>query len=289
MEPKKENAIGGRLDYGEAAGAGFDSTKSKDYSLPQLWVLQKGHPQCKANNRAYVPDAVPGMLYLPAQKKLIDPELGLIYVFVRKTECYVEQVPFEQRGDEPGFVAVHQVTSQAVTDARERAKLDPKQSKKRYPDLYTPEGNELIQTDNLFGYSLEDENSIEPSHQVVIPIQSTKFEASKQMFDALAALRLRIGNMPTFALRFRIGTKVRKATKGDDSWNLDFKPLSRAAHASYDTGLIQPKLNGEMHPLLAFGMGMNEAIKKDEIGVDYSQGAGAGGDEKASTADTAGF
>src|ERR1043165_469587 len=91
-------ALAGGFDYGEHAGAGFETVKSSDLSIPFLQVLQSNSPQVEDQKPE---GSQPGLIF-----NSVTGELSTKVVFqpVYTQDMYVEWVPRNKGG---GFVEAH--------------------------------------------------------------------------------------------------------------------------------------------------------------------------------------
>lgn len=257
-------------DYGDLAGKGFEGVTHEDFAMPFLNLLQGLSPEVGAEGEdAKVEGATPGMIINSVTKELYDGKEGVIFVPVTTQHIYVEWKPRDQGG---GIVGRHELDSEIVAAA--------KQASEKFGSYKTDEGNDLIETFYMMGYTLESADAEEPKEVVVIPFTSTKIKVYKRIMQMVNTFK---GRPPLFANRLHFTSVAEKNNKGS-FFNYDIKPL----HGGIAQSLIPPRLeDGSPHPLLVFGQNLGEQIRQgnrrmaDESVTGAGAGAGDGGGEGA--------
>jgi hypothetical protein len=246
-------------DYGDMAGGGFEGTTHEDYAMPFLNLLQALSPEVGAEGEdAQVEGAKPGMLINSVTKELYDGKEGVVFVPVTTTHNYVEWRPRESGG---GIVGRHEIGSELVEAC--------KKSAEKFGSYKTDEGNDLIETFCMIGYTLESEDATEPKDIVVVPFTSTKIKVYKRIMQMLRTYK---GRPPLFANRLRITSVAEKNNHGA-FFNFDIKPVQGGVGPS----LIPPVLGEEQHPLLVFGQQLGEQVRTGarRMADESTTGAGA--------------
>lgn len=219
-------ATGGAVaayDYGQDAGAGFESTSGKDLSVPFLAILQSNSPQVENKDPA---GAEAGMIFNTVTRELISGEQGVVFLPVHKELAYVEWVPRKKGG---GFVALHDPNSDQV-------KAILKANGGKLGKLAIGE-NELVETIYVYGLILDAEGK-ETKGFGVISFTSTKIKPQKDWFTAMYLLK---GKPPLFANRAVIRTIKQKNEHGT-FYNFRIDPLKTTWLAS----LISPEEEGAL-------------------------------------------
>lgn len=226
LEIKKETLpVVEALNYGEyaEAGTGFEDVSSKDLAVPFLKVLQPGSPEVDDTSKG----ARPGQIFNTVTGELISGETGVVFIPCHNLHCYVEWVSREKGG---GYVG------QRDRDSLEIKKLI--NAKKDIKDkLFSPQGNELIETGYLYGLLLN-EAGTESTGFAVISFTSTKLNAYRKLITATYALK---GRPPLFANRAVFKTVKQKNEKGT-FFNFEVEPLKKTWHES----LIHPVNEAEL-------------------------------------------
>lgn len=158
--PDKNTAITFH-DYGEDAGAGFENVTGADQAVPFLNLLQANSKVVKAK-RGYAGD-----LHNTVTDEVFSGKEGILIVPATTMREFVEWKPRETGG---GFVASHKPESDVV----KRALADSK----AFGEYFTPDGNELQETFNIFG-AIVGPADHDVRGAIVIPFASTKIKAYK--------------------------------------------------------------------------------------------------------------
>lgn len=231
-------------DYGEMAGGGFEGTTHEDFAMPYLNLLQALSPEVGADGPDKALDgAKAGMLINSVTKELYDGRTGIVFVPVVTQHVYVEWKPRDAGG---GIVARHEIGSELVSAC--------KQAAESFGQYKTDEGNDLIETFYMIGYTLESEDATEPKDIVVLPFTSTKIKVYKRIMQMLHTYK---GRPPLFANRLRVTSVAEKNNKGS-FFNLDIKPINGGVGPS----LIPPQLGDQPHPLLVFGQHLGSQVRQ---------------------------
>lgn len=228
-------------DYGSMSGAGFENQTSADVAIPFLALLQDLSPECKKGERQ-LDDAEPGMLMNSVTKEIWSGEEGVVVVPCDTDHKYVEWVPRTSGG---GFVGSHEFDSEIVAQAKANSVQRGK--------LKTAAGNDLVETFYLYCLLLSDAEALEPETPIVVSFTSTKIAAYKRIMTRLRTFK---GKPPLFAHRLRI-TSVPDSKKGQEFHNFVVNPV----YGDIQKSLIPPTLYGAVHPLLAVGEALKNAVR----------------------------
>jgi hypothetical protein len=197
-------------DYGADAGVGFENQTNEDVQIPFLGVLQDLSPLVKDRSTG----ALPGELFNTVTGERFSAKDGVIFQPVDTKHVYVEWKPRNQGG---GFVAIHELDSKVVTDARNNQK---------FGEYKTPAGNELNETFYVTGLLHRSADVAEQANNapepMVIAFASTKIKAYKGIMTRIRTFMN--GKAPLFAHRLRITTKPEKNNEGEFH-NIAIAPL----------------------------------------------------------------
>jgi len=204
------------FDYGTDAGSGFENQTSADYSIPFIGVLQAMSPQVKPEDEGGLPNARPGMLINTVTEELYEGKKGMEFIPALTEHVFVEWVPRDLGG---GFVAVHQIDSQVVSDAKKAAK--------DFGKYRTPAGNDLIETFYVYGIVTQDD---EPGEMAVIAFTSTKIKVYKKFNTKIGMFQIKTPSgqkvrPPLFAHRVKLTVTKEKNNKGE-FYNFDLNPAN---------------------------------------------------------------
>lgn len=248
-------------DYGELTGAGFENTSQDDFSIPYLSLLQAMSPECGAEGEEkQIEGAKPGMLMNSVTKHLY-PKAGIVFVPVATDHVFVEWRPRDAGG---GIVARHSPNSELVTAVK---------AAQEFGQYKTDDGNDLIETFYMIGFTLEEADATEPGEPIVIAFSSTKIKVYK---TAMSAINMFKGKPPLFANRLLVQSIADQNNKGN-FFNLKLSPVN----GSVGESLIPATLDGEIHPLLLYGKQLNEAwrLGKKRMADESVSGSAPSGGE----------
>lgn len=216
----KNTAIANTHDYGEFSGSGQEDMDSTHVAVPFMNLLQAMSPQVLENN----PEGARAGLILNSVTQELLKEFLINPSAIE--HCYVEWIPKDKGG---GFVAVHDLKSDVVVSAKERATDRNK--------LRTPDGNELVETFYMYGaISDMDETLLGPG---IIAFTSTKIKVYKgwsTLFNLFPHKKAGYDRPPPlFAHTIHIGSAMQKNAKGQFA-NFTARPFKDTLAAS----LIEP-------------------------------------------------
>ena len=262
VQQAANTALAAAQDYGDYAGAGFDNQTTDDMSIPFLGLLQDLSPEVK-KGADKIAGAEVGMMINTVTKELFDGEKdGVIFQPCDTNHVFVEWKPRNQGG---GFVAVHQIDSPIVADAKAKAE--------KFGKYKTPAGNDLIETFYIAGIlhrsaNLEEQlgNTPEP---MLIAFTSTKIKAYKAIMTRLRTFK---GKPPMFAHRILIKTKTETNAEGTFA-NFVVTP---AVENNVEKSLIPSRMGEETNPLLVQGAELLKAYRSGLVQVKHEQGGDAG-------------
>lgn len=233
-------------NYGQEAGAGFETTSTKDLSIPFLSVLQPMSPQIEE-----IEGAKSGQLFNTVTKELADGEkTGIVFIPCHSDTAYVEWIP---RADGGGYVGSHAPDSDVVKEAIAHNKGN------RFGDLKTAAGNELQETHYVYGLILDAEGK-QTEGFAVISFTSTKIKPKRDWFTAMYTLK---GQPPLFANRAKIKTVKQKNEHGT-FYNFKIEPFS----TSWKESLINPT---DERYLLDEARDFREMVVNGIAKADFSQ------------------
>jgi hypothetical protein len=194
--------------YEEYAGKGFEGQSRDDLAIPFIAVLQALSPAIEK-----LPGAKAGMLMNTVTEELYAPDLGVLFVPALTKHCFVEWVPRKAGG---GFVAVHELGSEAVTKARAAST--------EFGSFKVGE-NDLVETYYIYGVLCDE---AVPVSMAVIAFTSTKIKVYKK-FNTKVYTHLvptpdgRRINPPLFANLVRVRSFKDSSPKGE-FYNFELVP-----------------------------------------------------------------
>jgi hypothetical protein len=235
---KEETAVA-VFEYGEDAGGGFENQTADHFRVPLIKLAQKLSPEVDEDL-----GISPGDFFASDTKV---PYKQLHFVPVTTIMCYNEYVTRDNGG---GMVGSHKPEAAVVQEAI-------KANGGKYGKLYTEEGNELIQTFNMFVVILDEESN--PVDKAIIPFTSTKISEYQGYNKRLASVRINGQRPPMFSHRVTLSSVLDENKKGK-FYNVRLKPMVDndirtsmipSNHPAYleakdfkatqvDTGLAQP-------------------------------------------------
>lgn len=202
-ETKAVVAVSG---YADDAGAGFEGISADEMVIPRVSILQKGSPQVDEENGAYIDGAKPGKLINSVTGQLYDGKAGILFIPVHRVHEFLEFTPRTQGG---GFHGGHAPDSAVVAEARARASGN-------WAKLTTPEGNDLIETFQLYGLMLDEYGDYET---VNLPFTGSNISTFKRFMTMARAIQLRAEDghrftPPLYAHQYLLRTQYRENSKG---------------------------------------------------------------------------
>lgn len=259
-------AEAGDFDYGDDSGAGFETTKGSDLSIPFLNVLQSNSPD--------VQKCQDGSIILGMIKNSVTGEYikrsGFNFLPVHKEEAFVEWVPRIKGG---GFVKLHAPDSEEVAKALEaNGGRMPKKGAdgKKIPVMIG--ANELVETYYVYGL-LIDEAGENTNGFAVIAFTSTKIKPYRDWLTSMFMIK---GRPPMYAIRAHISTEVQTNESGTFA-NIKIGPQSE--------GNWVKSLVGRSSPLYAEGKAFQEMVINGLARADFSKQDNSGQAEGAGNGD----
>jgi len=254
---KKNKAELANLDYGEYGGVGFESQTSEDMAIPFLGLLQALSPQVQDGDPSRIEGAKPGDLIDTVAGEILKSPVAIVPCYT--AQVYVEWVPRDTGG---GLVAVHQLGSDVVTEARRNAVGR---------SLQTEAGNDLIQTFYMYALRLDEKDATESVSPIVIAFTSTKIKAYRKLMTKLRTVK---GNLPLFAHRVAISSIDERNKQNQPYKNFKLEPL----FGSVSESIILP--DSPAAGLLDEGFALHQAICEGHARAAYeSQEPSPEGDE----------
>jgi hypothetical protein len=248
-------------EWGDLSGKGFEGTTSDDYVMPMLKLLQANSPELTTNEALR-----PGMMINTVTKQSFGKG-GIIFVPVARQHLFVE---WRERENGGGLIARHDPSSRVVIEAKARST--------KFGDYQTEDGNEIIETFYLMGYTLSDAKDTSPDSVLVIPFTGSKIKRYKAMMQTLNMVK---GSPPLFAHRLLITTEVEKNSLGT-FYNLKIAPALGTTIESMIPRFID-KERTTQNPLVQYGMDLNKQIlagqrtMSDESAAHDAPGGGGRG------------
>lgn len=253
------------IDIGQYANAGLDNAGAESFAIPFLRVLQSNSPEVDEAHAKFVAEARPGMLLNTVTGDLFDGKDGALFV-----PCHYErkQLRWAPRGDRQGFRG--EVTEVEAAQARASGQLVDHEGR----SYFTADGkvddkknDRLVDTRLHFGLVL-DKKGI--PHQVLLSLTSTQIKKSK-LFNSMQRERTRVVNgkvvmEPSFLHAYRITTVKESNDRG--SWY--------GVHFTWEG-------NVPNSAVFQMGAAFYEALKRNEVNVNYAEADG--GTDAASDAD----
>lgn len=241
-------------DYGDDSGKGMENISKDDLTIPFLKLLQSMSPEIDDSTPQFLPDAKPGMFLNSVTQTLYPGEKGVVFVPAITQHSFIEWKPIDQGG---GFVGVHTPDSDIVKDA--------KAASTKFGEYKTPDGNELVETFNIFGV-LADEDGDAVS-MAVIPFTSTKIKPYKNFMAKLNMYQVKTPSgakktPPLFAHRVKLTAVKQKNTQGS-FYNVVFSP---AIGTTLGESLLPP---GDK--LLEAGKACYDLIREGKANADFSK------------------
>lgn len=194
-------AVGAPIDYGDFAGAGFESANKDSYAIPFLNVLQSMSPQCKKSDGAYIKGATEGMLLNTVTQQVFDGDEGVEIIPCSFAQTFIE---WKTRDNGGGFVAEYDAFAGAAL--RRNCKRNDKNQ-----DIL-PNGNQLTDMRNHYVLVKDADDNWAP---VLLSLSSTQIKASRNWMSAMQGLCSK-QRVPMFALQYKLTTVPQSNDKG--SW-----------------------------------------------------------------------
>lgn len=256
-----KNEVGNTVDYGADAGAGYENQSNSDVSIPFLSILQSNSPQITDRD-----DCRPGMFFDTVTEQVYEgKEKGLILIPATTQHVFVEWKPRDNGG---GFVGIHSPASEMVKTAQKNAK--------EFNDISSPEGNDLVETFQIYGMLMDEEGELEPQ-MVVLAFNSTKIKVYKKYNTRLKMCTVKTPDgrkvaPPLFAHQIRVRT-VAEENKHGKFFNFQ---LSAKEGDDVVKSLLAP---GD--PLLETAKELKEMVDGGVANTNYESQAKTGGNDPA--------
>ncbi len=256
----KTTAVANIMEEFEAhAGAGMDAIGTEDMQIPFLRILQDLSPEIKSVEKGGIEGAEVGMLFNTVTQECYDE---VLFVPSVTKHIYNEWVPIKQGG---GFVDSYEVTDKFVIDAQASAKANNLD----FGKLPTEEGNDLVETFDVYGILVAENNEPMPC---IISFTSSKIKGYRKW---MSAIRMFVLNTPNgkikpdlFAHLVKITTVDEKNKAGQEYSNFT---LSRA------NGKLLDSLLGSNDELFLAGRDMHQMVKDGIAKADMTTSEGGGG------------
>ena len=236
-------------DYGENAGAGWETTTQEDFTVPRIKQLQSLSPECEEGGDAQVEGAKAGLFFNTVTKELL---VDFNFILVRREHVYVEWIPEDAGG---GFVGVHQMDSPIVADAKANAVGR---------DLKTEAGNDLIDTFEMC-LGILNEDGTEVDDFAMMSMTVTKQRPYRDMMTRLRTLK-GSKSIPLFAHRQSMVTVKATSKSNKPYFNVEMPPLMDDTSAS----LLNPMDEGH-RAILDAARGFADGLASGEHKVKYDE------------------
>jgi len=263
MTEKKKQGQLVPYNYGADANKGWENTDTGpggDFAIPFLNQLQALSQEVQEGDDSFVPGAKPGALINSVTKQLYGDEIIIVPCLTQHD--VVEWSPRDQGG---GFVAVHDVQSAVVRDAKDA-------NGNRLIGLRTPEGNELVDTYTIYALRLNTVDAEAASEILVIPFTKTKIKRYKGIMTQLRTM-MGSSEIPLFAHRLRLVATRERNAANQTYFNVKLEP---AIENDIMKSLISPK-TGDV--LLEQGRRLREDIGKGAAKAGYDSDTTSDGAE----------
>ncbi len=260
---KADSAVSTEVDYSAYSGSGFENQDNSDIQVPFLRILQDLSPEVKSVEKGGIEGAEVGKLFNTVTQECYDE---VLFVPSVTKHLYNEWVPIKQGG---GFVGTYEITDKFVVDAIRSAKekgLD-------FGQLPTEEGNDLVETFDVYGILVADNNEPMP---VIISFTSSKIKVYRKWMSAIRMFVLHTPNgkikPDLFAHLVKITTVDEKNKAGQEYSNFKLSPAK---------GTLLDSLLGSNDELFLAGRDMHQMVKDGIAKADMSTNEGGGDAPKA--------
>lgn len=179
-----------------------DDTCADDIAMPRIALLQSGSKPLKKSEADYVKGAEEGDLYNTLTKEVVEGDVGVLFVPVKRRIVYLHWKDIDAGG---GLV------ENFGEDPTEFLKVEPNEFGKRR----TSDETEIVKTHETFGYLVQPSQN--KFSEVLLSLASTN-EKKQRRFNALIrSLTSKEGKtLPEYAGVYRITTAPESNDKG--SW-----------------------------------------------------------------------
>lgn len=256
---KDETAVSTEVDYSAYSGAGFENQDNSDIQVPFLRILQALSPEVKSPAKGGIEGAEVGKLFNTVTQECYDE---VLFVPSTTKHIYNEWVPVDDGG---GFVGSYSTVDKFVLDAKEEAKRNDLP----FGTLKTPEGNDLVETFDLYGVLVTEDNEPMPC---IVSFTSSKIKIYKKW---MSSIRMFVLNTPNgkikpdlFAHLVKISTQDEKNKAGQEYSNFKLSP----AH-----GTLKKSLLGSDTELFQAGQDMYRMVEDGVAKADMSTNESAAG------------
>ena len=201
--------------FDDVAGTGFENTDNSDLVLSRIGILQDLSPQIKKQNEKYLPEAETGDFADLTLNKIVSKQgsNGFRFLPIIRTKTAIEWRPRTSGG---GIESRTDITPtrqfSAIAAEMKAVKTEGKS------EWLLPSGNELIETWQFFGFSINDDLA-----PCFIPIKKGGLAAGRLWYDAMRKLKTPSGKQATMFYSTWDMDSVIKTTPGGDYWNFVIK------------------------------------------------------------------
>ena len=197
------------VDWQNMGVDGFERTRTEDFGIPFLAIVQDGSPEVKKSHPQYatkkIEGAEAGSIINTVTRQVLNPDgQPVIFVPCSYERMYVEWKPRDEGG---GFVRQH--VNDAILSQCKRNEDDNRD--------YLPNGNVIVTTAYFFGLVLDEEGN---GTQAVISMTSTQLKKARMWLNMAQSIRLNGPNgkymPPLFSHKYALTTVPENNDSG--SW-----------------------------------------------------------------------
>ena len=197
------------VDWQNMGVDGFERTKTEDFGIPFIIIVQDGSPEVKKSHPAYatkkIEGAEPGSIINTQSRQVLNPDgAPVIFVPCSYERMYVEWKPRDEGG---GFVRQH--ISDAILSQCKRSEEDNRD--------YLPNGNLIVTTAYFFGLLIDDDGN---GSQCVISMTSTQLKKARMWLNMAMSIKFDGPNgkftPPLFSHKYALTTVAE--SNNDGSW-----------------------------------------------------------------------
>lgn len=198
LRDKKQLAPAAAAEMFEYAGAGMETVRPEDVSIPRFKILQDLSPETNKRKAQYIEGAEPGLILNTATKQVSKT--------VQVLPCIYRNHNIEWLPERGGFVADHGDDETLVRQARQDDKRN----------LILPNGNLIVPTATWYVLALP------LGLQAIIPMSRTQRGPSRDWMTQATSEKLERPDgqgkyvPPLFYHGYELGTTIRD--KGENSW-----------------------------------------------------------------------
>ena len=235
-------------DYAQYEGVGFENQTTNDYAIPFINMLQALSPKVAENSEVYRA----GNLVNTATGEIYDGKKGIVVIPVHTEHSYIEWIPVDAGG---GFVGTHAVSSDVISQAKSKATT--------FGDLKTPEGNDLVETFNVYVMIVDETGDFS---NAVLSFTSSKIKKYKNWMTTAKTIQIKLSdgrriNPPLFAHKYQLVVASEKNKRNQSYFNWD---VIKFAGANAVEARIAPS-----DPLFQAAVAFSDMVKAGAAKADF--------------------